>query len=96
MTIFLWFANFVSYVLFMLYLTRRPSDLNLAIGLVALLTGFFGLASGRKLILIGSFLLIFFGVVLCYPLALRRDLLLLWGGELVITLFLGSLALRED
>lgn len=95
MSILLWLVTFLGYVGYLIYLMRRPPDVYLGLGLLALIAGFLSFVVQKKWLLILSYVFIFFGVVLTYSF-LFKTRPWLWVGGLAVVLFMGVMCLRED
>lgn len=96
MTIIIWILGFAAYMGYLLYMTQRPSDVNLFLGLGSLIIGLLSFILNRKSLLIVSFLLLFGGVIYTYPIAMAKQAVWPWVGGLAVLLFFGSLSLRND
>lgn len=96
MAIAVWFFDVVAYMGYMIYMFGRPSDLYLGIGILALIAGFIGLATSKKLFVLASCFVLFLGVGLTYLNALNTGRIYIWIAGLAAMLFFGSLSLRED
>lgn len=96
MTIALWLITLIGYLVFLVMLPFRVSDLSILAGIISVVVGVLSLALNQKTLLLFSYGLLLLGELLLYNAVLRTGSILIWLAAIVATIFLGVLAQRSD
>ncbi len=97
MSILLWLVTIGAYIGLHFYLRLNFSITNMWLAVAALVLGFISFATGKRLWLLGSFGVLFMGIVFLYTTFLTRGLIVWWIAALAVVIFMAVLAsLREQ